>query len=200
MLVSELSGCGTIFPVQTLQFESNKCFPCWSVVSGRIEDKTSALGSILTGASSFFGCEKIKATYYMSLIMRIPAFCICENKDADKLRGDREPISALVFAKQIVQSLFFLDTKLPASSHLVWLYSLVCVRPGQKPQRPVFSQAHIDFCLSLCATKSPVLKISFSPDMWVYTPRARNYFWDLLVLWGEWSKFFTRPYSSCTRP
>ena len=30
--------------------------------------------------------------------------------------------------------------------------------------------------------------------------RARNYFWDLLVLWGEWSKFFTRPYSSCARP
>ena len=27
---------------------------------------------------------------YMSLVMRKPAFCICKNKDADQLRGDRE--------------------------------------------------------------------------------------------------------------
>ena len=26
--------------------------------------------------------------------------------------------------------------------------------------------------------------------------RARNFCLDLLVLWGKWSKFFTRPYSS----
>ena len=26
--------------------------------------------------------------------------------------------------------------------------------------------------------------------------RARKKFLDLLVLWGKWSKFFTRPYSS----
>ena len=28
--------------------------------------------------------------YYMSLVMRKPDFCICENKDADQLRGNRE--------------------------------------------------------------------------------------------------------------
>ena len=28
--------------------------------------------------------------YYISLVMRKPAFCICKNKDADQLRGDRE--------------------------------------------------------------------------------------------------------------
>ena len=28
--------------------------------------------------------------YYMSLVVRKPAFCICENKDADQLHGDRE--------------------------------------------------------------------------------------------------------------
>ena len=140
LVVYELSGCGTIFPVQTLQFESNKCFPCWSVVSGKIEDRTSALGSILTGGSSFFSCEKMKATYYMSLVMRIPAFCVCENKDADQLRCDRELISAFVFATRIVHSFFFLDTKFQASSHLMWLYSLVCVGHGWKPRRPVFSQ------------------------------------------------------------
>ena len=28
--------------------------------------------------------------YEMSLVMRKPDFCICENKDADQLRGNRE--------------------------------------------------------------------------------------------------------------
>ena len=49
-------------------------------------------------------------------------------------------ISAFVFATWIVQYLFFLNTKFQASSHLLWLHSLVCVGPGRKPQRPVFSQ------------------------------------------------------------
>ena len=40
----------------------------------------------------------------------------------------------------MVQPLYFLNTKCQASSHLVWLYSLVCVGPGRKPRRPVFSQ------------------------------------------------------------
>ena len=33
----------------------------------------------------------------MSLVMRKPAFCICENKDADQLRGNREPDQRLCF-------------------------------------------------------------------------------------------------------
>ena len=49
-------------------------------------------------------------------------------------------ISAFVFATRIVQSLFFLNPKFQASSHLLWLYRQVCVGPGRKPQRPVFSQ------------------------------------------------------------
>ena len=28
----------------------------------------------------------------MSLVMRKPAFCICENKDADQRRGNREAL------------------------------------------------------------------------------------------------------------
>ena len=31
----------------------------------------------------------IDVTYDMSLVMRKPDFCICENKDADQLRGNR---------------------------------------------------------------------------------------------------------------
>ena len=42
-------------------------------------------------------------------------------------------ISAFVFAIWIVQYLYYLHTKFQASSHLQWLYSLVCVRPGQNP-------------------------------------------------------------------
>ena len=43
-------------------------------------------------------------------------------------------ISAFVFATQIVQFLYFLNPKFQASSHLLYLYSLICVRPGLKPE------------------------------------------------------------------
>ena len=55
-------------------------------------------------------------------------------------RSAAQLISALVFIAQIVKSLFFLYTKFQASSHLLWLYSPVCVGPGRKPRSPVFSQ------------------------------------------------------------
>ena len=35
----------------------------------------------------------------------------------------------------ILQSLYFLNLKFQASSHLLWLYCPVCVRPGQKPKK-----------------------------------------------------------------
>ena len=34
---------------------------------------------------------------YMSRVMRFPDFCICENKDADQLRGNREADQRLCF-------------------------------------------------------------------------------------------------------
>ena len=49
-------------------------------------------------------------------------------------------ISAFVFATWIVQFLFYLNPKFQASSHLLWLYSPVCIGPGRKPRRPVFSE------------------------------------------------------------
>ena len=79
--------------------------------------------------------------------MRKPGFCICENKEADQLCGNREADHRLCFRyidRQIVQSLFFLNTKFQASSHLVWLYSLVCMGPGRKPEdRFSHNEAHI---------------------------------------------------------
>ena len=49
-------------------------------------------------------------------------------------------ISAFVFATRIVRSLSYLNTKFQASYHLLWLYSPVCVGPGQKPKLLVFSR------------------------------------------------------------
>ena len=34
---------------------------------------------------------------FMSLVVRKPAFCICKNKDADQLCGDREADQRLCF-------------------------------------------------------------------------------------------------------
>ena len=76
----------------------------------------------------------------MSLVMRKLAFCICENKDANHLCGNREADQRLCFR--------FIDGTIPllpiynfqASDHLLWLCSPVCVGPGRKSRRPVFSQ------------------------------------------------------------
>ena len=41
--------------------------------------------------------SQILRLYHMSLVVRKPAFCICENKDADQLRGNREADQRLCF-------------------------------------------------------------------------------------------------------
>ena len=76
----------------------------------------------------------------MSQVVRKPAFCICENKDADQLRGNRKADQRLCF-RYIDSTIPLLPkSKFQASSHLMWLPSLICVEPGRKPRRPVFSQ------------------------------------------------------------
>ena len=72
--------------------------------------------------------------------MRKPDFCLCENKGADQLRGNPKLISAFVFATRIVQFLFYLNPKFQASSSFLSLYRPVCVGPGRKSRRPVFSR------------------------------------------------------------
>ena len=62
-----------------------------------------------------------------------PTICICENKDADQLRGNRKADHAFVFATQIVYFLFFLNPKFQDSSSSLCLYSPVCVGPVRKP-------------------------------------------------------------------
>ena len=65
--------------------------------------------------------------------MRKPTFFICENKDADQLRGNREADQHLCFRKTDSAIPLYLNPKFQASSHLLGLYSLVCVGPGGKP-------------------------------------------------------------------
>ena len=51
----------------------------------------------------------------MSLVMRKPAFCICENKDADQLRGNREADQCLCFR--------YIDSTIPLLSK----YEISCL-------------------------------------------------------------------------
>ena len=68
--------------------------------------------------------------------MRKPAFCICENKDADQLRGEREADQRLCFR--------YTDTTIPLLSKSeissLKLHNLGCVVPGRIPRRPKFSE------------------------------------------------------------
>ena len=50
----------------------------------------------------------------LSLIMRKPAYCICENKDADQLCGNRTTDQRLCFRYTIVQFLYYLNLKFQA--------------------------------------------------------------------------------------
>ena len=60
--------------------------------------------------------------------MRKPFFCICENKDADQLCGN------LCFRHMDSAIPLLSNPKFHASSHLLLLYSPVCVRPGRNPE------------------------------------------------------------------
>ena len=72
--------------------------------------------------------------------MRKPAFAYAKTKTQISFAVTAKLISAFVFDRQIVQSLFYLNPKFQASSHPLWLYSPICVGPGRKPRRPVFSE------------------------------------------------------------
>ena len=71
--------------------------------------------------------------------MRKPDFCICQNKDAGN-RGNCEADQRLCFLNKDSTIPPLPNSKFQASSHLLWLYSLVFVGPGRKPQRSGFSQ------------------------------------------------------------
>ena len=72
--------------------------------------------------------------------MRKPAFAYAKTKAQISFAVPAKLISAFVFATRIVQSLYFLNPKFQASSHLLLLYSPVHVGPGRKSRKTVVSQ------------------------------------------------------------
>ena len=110
----------------------------------------------------------------MSPVLRKPDFCICENKDADQPAVTAKLISAFVFATMLVQFFYFLNTKFQASSHLLWLQSPVCVRPGQKPRRPGFSQRG-SYHLLLDYSKQEKSHVMRKPTFWFPTWSDTNW-------------------------
>ena len=76
---------------------------------------------------------------HTSRIMRKTVFAYANTKAQLSFAVIAKPISAFVFAIPIVQSLYFLNPKFQASYHLLWLYNPVCMGPGKKKRRPVFS-------------------------------------------------------------
>ena len=87
----------------------------------------------------------------MSRVVRKPAFCICENKDADQLLGNREADHCLCFC--------YTDSTIPLlpKSKISSFYpssvtvQLVCVGPGRTPRRLVFSQQGSNYICPLAS-------------------------------------------------
>ena len=70
----------------------------------------------------------------MSLVMRTPAFCICEKQR----RTEADQRLYFCYIDSTIPLLII--NEFQASSHLLWQYSPVYVGPGRKPLRLVFSQ------------------------------------------------------------
>ena len=74
------------------------CYQRRTIASSAIYQKpTTSIWVLQSGQTQngFFSCKE--ARYYMSLDVRKAVFRICENKDADQLRGNREADQRLCF-------------------------------------------------------------------------------------------------------
>ena len=103
-----------------------------------------------------------RLTTHLSRVVRKPTFCICENKDADQLRGNREADQRLCFR--------YIDSTIPllSKSEISSLYtSSAVVRP------------------SLCRTRSETRTLVFSRRGSFIT--CKGY----IVRWFKWSIFPT---------
>ena len=69
-----------------------------------------------------------------------PAFAYAETRTQISFAVTAKLIGGFVLAIRIVQFFFYLNTKFQASGCLLSLCSPVCVRPGRKARRPVFSE------------------------------------------------------------
>ena len=102
--------------------------------------------------------------------MRKSAFCICENKDADQLRGNREADQRLCF--RYTDSIIPLLSKSEISSVQP---SSVVVQPG------------------LCGTRSETLKTGFLTTRLIYAPTIffRSLRTDRSGFWSSQTRVYT---------
>ena len=115
---------------------TNNCYTVWvdNATGQHVEcilliSHDDSVASIVTSLKSV---EKI----ILSRLMRKPTICICETKGADQLRNceaDQRIWFSYRDSTGIVQFLYFLNPKFPASSCFLCLCSLDCVRPVWKP-------------------------------------------------------------------
>ena len=76
----------------------------------------------------------------MSLIVRKPDFCLCENKGADQLRGNREADQSLCFHYTDSTIFLLLKSEISSLSSASVTAQASLFGPGWKPRRPVFSR------------------------------------------------------------
>ena len=99
--------------------------------------------------------------------MRKPDFAYAKTKAQISCAVTAQLISAFVFATRIVQFLYFLNPKFPVTSHLLCLYRPVCVGPGRKPRRPVFSRHGSNYMVAVVSLIGKLSQIgNFKPCIW----------------------------------
>ena len=92
------------------------------------------------GASAVFAFQVEYFGYRTADVSVFESFAYVKTKAQISCTVTAQLISTFVFATLIVQFLSVLNPIYQASIHLLLLYSRVCVRAGQKPQRQAFSQ------------------------------------------------------------
>ena len=99
----------------------------------------------------------------MSRITRKPKFRLCENKGADQLRSNCEADQRLCFR--------YLDSTIPllpkSEISSFQPYKQVCVGPGRKPRRLVFSCRSSDLIFMICVMR--ILSSGFPINL--YNPK-----------------------------
>ena len=101
--------------------------------------------------------------------MRKPAFCICENKDADPARYCAADQRLCFHYTDSTIPLLPKSESSSLYSHLLWLCNPVCVGPGRKPRRPVFSGRGSN---DLAFSNQPIYKkstsVKWGPNNWLF--------------------------------
>ena len=128
---------GLLTPTSLVFYYLKLIFPCSSrkYISLAFTIMLFTLGQCLQHAQGIF----LSPTSLTNFFIRKPAFCICENKDADQLRGSREADQRLCFRYTDSTIPLLHNTKFLVSSRFLCLYSQICVRPRRKLRRQIFS-------------------------------------------------------------